>query len=101
MPRPGRARARSGSRRARIRDPCRPPAPGWSPAPVTYVLRSETEQVVEQVGQPAGVAAVEQVGDRAEQVPEQVARALLRGDGQVHLVEVHDESEQGQVQRAQ
>ena len=44
-------------------------------------------------------SAVEQAGDGAEQVADQFARSGLRGDVQVHGVQVHLQSEQVEIQR--
>ena len=44
--------------------------------------------MVEQARERVQRAAVEEVGDRAEQVAEQIARARLRGDVEHHLVVV-------------
>lgn len=46
------------------------------------------EDLVEQAAQAGGVVAVEQVGNAAEEVAEQVPGTLLGSDGQVNLVQV-------------
>ena len=62
--------------------------------------RVRAASAVAAVGEEAASAApVERVRKAAQQVPEQVAGARLRGDVQVHLVQVHDEPEQVQVER--
>ena len=45
--------------------------------------------------------AVEQAGDGAEQVADQFTRSGLRGDVQVHGVQVHLQSEQVEIQRSE
>ena len=42
---------------------------------------------------------VEQPGDTAKEVPEQVARPRLGGDVEMHLVEMDQESKQVEIQR--
>ena len=44
-----------------------------------------------QTRESAGAGVVEQTGDRTEKVPEQVPRALLSGDLQMHLIEIDDQ----------
>src|SRR6476646_719555 len=78
--------------------------PGW--CRLGGVSAQDAEQLVEQRGDLAQdrvqwEPAVEQAGDGAEQVADQFTRSGLRGDVQVHSVQVHLQSEQVQVQRAQ
>src|SRR4051812_28426312 len=61
---------------------------------------SETEQLIEQVRQSGDAVAVEQPGDRAQQVAEQVARARLGRDVQVDRVEVDDQAQHVEVEGA-
>jgi len=46
-------------------------------------------------------AAVEQAGDPAEQIAQQVARSRLRGDVEHDLVEMHQQPEQIQIERTE
>src|SRR3954452_25501682 len=63
-------------------------------------LVEQVRDPLEQAGEASGAArVVKETRDRAEEIAEEVPRALLRGDLQVHLVEVDDEPEQVEVQR--
>ena len=66
----------------------------------------DAEQLVEQCRDLAEErvereSAVEQSGDGAEQVADQFPRSGLRGDVQVHGVQVHLQSEQIEIQRSE
>jgi hypothetical protein len=58
----------------------------------------EAEQLVQDPCE-AAAAAVQGVGESAEQVAEQLSWPGLPGDLEVHLVQVHDQPEQIEVQR--
>ena len=55
------------------------------------------EQVHELLAERPGI---EQTGDRAQQVAEQIARAGLRRDVEYHLIQVDDQTEQIEVERS-
>src|SRR5215211_2940202 len=75
------------------------PLRAGAPRQVVRIDLLQTEQLIQEIGETAeAAAAVQRVRETAEQVAEQVARARLAGDRQVHLVEVHDEAEQVEVQ---
>src|SRR6476620_8652684 len=70
------------------------------------VSAQDAEQLVEQGGDLAKdrvqwEPAVEQAGDGAEEVADEFTGSGLGGDGQVHGVQVHLQSEQVEVQRAE
>src|SRR3954453_22036150 len=62
-------------------------------------LVEQVRDALEQPREASATRVVEQTGDRAEEIAEEVPRALLRGDLQVHLVQIDDEPEQVEGQR--
>src|SRR5438034_10289401 len=99
------AAERQARRRGAVGARARPALP---PRVMTAAVRSLQlrENLVEQVHdrlqqarQSTRVVVVEQAGDGAEEIAEQVARPLLCRDLQVHLVQIDDQAEQVEVQR--
>ena len=72
---------------------------------VPHLGSRSAEQAVQDVEQVldrrVGAGTVEKVRHRAEQVAEEIPRARNRGDVQMNGVEVHDQPEQVQVERAE
>src|SRR6476619_228004 len=54
-----------------------------------------------QVDRKAGPAGIQQICDRAQQVPQQITGSLDCGDNEMHLVEIDDETEQVEMQRTE
>src|SRR3954447_13591228 len=62
-------------------------------------LAEQSQDGVEERGESTrGGGAVEQVGDRTQQVAQQVAGRLHRGDHRVYLVQVYHQAKQVKVQ---
>ena len=65
-------------------------------------LPEETEQLVQQSHDDiGGRVAVQQAGDPTQEAPEEVPRTLFGGDVEHDSIEVHDEPEQVEVERAE
>ena len=75
---------------------------GPSPYSICSNSAEDAQNPVEQSGDGSERArTVQQPGNGAEQVTEEVARSLLGGDVQLDLIEIHNQPEQVQVERAE
>src|ERR1035441_6191222 len=71
----------------------------WEPLRVAGQSRARMEQSRDLAQEAARrEAAIQQASDRAQQIPEQIARAWDGGNGQVDLVKLDHEAEQVEVE---